>query len=174
MRIGPLVALLACLFLSCQRKETREAGLRSGSIAPEFRLETLGHGRFYLNQQRGQVVVLLFWITTCQVCKREMLELADFQADLASERLGVVTVCSDPENLDAVHRIIDGLGIRFPVLLDHGGEVGKRYNVEDFPTTVVVDGGGKVALWSQGWAPELRTHLQTRIEVLLEEGGDRR
>ena len=31
--------------------------------APDFRLDTLAHRRFYLNAQRGKTVVLVFWTT---------------------------------------------------------------------------------------------------------------
>ena len=35
-----------------------DGGAGTGSIARDFRLDTLGHDRFYLNQNKGKVVVL--------------------------------------------------------------------------------------------------------------------
>jgi peroxiredoxin len=171
MRNGPLVVFVVLLFFGCQRRAERETDLPIGSVAPDFRLETVDHTRFYLNQQRDRVVVLVFWITTCQVCKREMVELAKLHDDLASQQLQIAAICGDPENLDAVHQIVGGLGIQYPVLLDHGGEVGKRYHAGTFPTTVVVDQEGRIALRCEEWAAEVRTRVQARIQALLEKGG---
>jgi peroxiredoxin len=171
MRNGPPIFLVAFLLLGCQPEEKR-IGLPLGSVAPDFGLETLEHSRFYLNQQRDRVVVLGFWITTCQICKREMVELANLEGDFDSHPLTIVSVCGDPENLDAVRRIIEGLEIKWPVLLDHGGEVAERYNVQNHPTTVVVNQEGKIAMWIEGWDVSLRKRLATRIQALFDQGGN--
>ena len=46
-----------------------------GDIAKDFRLDTLTHKRFYLNQHKDKVVVLVFWTTWCSICKTELVEL---------------------------------------------------------------------------------------------------
>lgn len=146
---------------------------RSPARAPDFRLETLDRKRFYLNEQRGRVVVLVFWATTCSVCKEEMVELKalhdEFRARGAAVA-AVAAVCTDPENLDAVRRIAKGLGIGYPVLLDRRGEVSKKYSVRVFPTTVVVGPAGRLQLRREGYDPSVMRQVRGKVESLLVSG----
>jgi peroxiredoxin len=148
--------LLAC----CQRSSPLEGS------APTFSLETLTHQRFHLNQQRGKVVVLLFWNTTCSVCKQEMAELETLKRKLGDGRVVLANVCTDPENRGEVHRVIRALKIGYPTLLDRGGEVARRYKVRAFPTTVVVTPEGRVGFAREGRTDALMRQLRRVIERL--------
>ena len=163
-------AALTAPFLYCCGCARREIPPRIGAAAPDFRLETLDKKRFYLNEQRGKVVVLVFWTTTCSVCKGEMVELKELDRDLRSQGAVVAAVCADPEDLDAVRRIAEGLGLGYPVLLDRRGQVSADYGVRVFPTTVVVGPAGRVRLRREGYGPPVARQVRGRAESLLEAG----
>ena len=139
-----------------------------GAAAPPLALETLTHERFYLNQQRGKVVLLVFWDTACKVCKQEMIELESLRRHLGPRRLVLASVCADPENMDAVHRVTRGLHIGYPTLLDRGGRVTRSFGVSSFPTTIIVTPQGRVGFVRVGRTGPLMEQVRRKIECLRE------
>lgn len=159
-----LACCLAGLLIGCRDDG---GGAVPGSIAKDFRLDTLGHDRFYLNQNRGKVVVLVFWDTQCSLCKREMIDLKSLQDEHGSQNLVVAAVCTDPENIDEVKSIVKELGIDYPVLLDRGAQVSRQYGVVAFPTTVVVDKAGHISLSSQGYSAAIVRRIEVKVASVL-------
>jgi peroxiredoxin len=136
--------------------------VRTKSEVIDFRLDTLGHERFYLNQYRGKVVVLAFWSTWCATCKSELVELKSFAAAPEYKNLVVAAVCNDPENIDDVKTIAKTLAIDYPVLLDK-----QKLGMSAVPTTIVIDQTGKVSLTRQGYDAGIMRQIKKNIETLL-------
>lgn len=141
--------------------------VRTKSEVIDFRLDTLGHERFYLNQYRGKVVVLAFWSTWCTTCKLELVELKSFAASPEYKNLVVVAVCNDPENIDDVKTIAKTLAIDYPVLLDKQAKVFKKLGMSAVPTTIIIDQTGKVSLTRQGYDAGIMRQIKKNIETLL-------
>jgi cytochrome c biogenesis protein CcmG/thiol:disulfide interchange protein DsbE len=133
----------------------------------DFRLDTLEHGRFYLNQYRGKVVLLTFWSTWCTVCKSELVELGSFAASPEYKNLVVAAVCNDPENIDDVRTITKTLGIGYPVLLDKKAKVFNNLAMSAVPTTIIIDQSGKISFTRQGYDANIMKQIKTSVESLL-------
>lgn len=168
MRQTVLLFLATVALLGCSRGAPSRPARAPGKAAPDFRLDTLAHGRFYLNSQRGKVVVLVFWSTMCSACKREMVALKELQDELGPKYLVVASVCTDPEDLGEVRRVVGGLSVGYPALLDQGGVVAGRYGVRAVPTTVVVGPEGRMRLVREGYSPALMRQLRNAVEALIE------
>ncbi len=135
-------------------------------LSYDFRLDTLDHHRFYLHEQRGKGVVLMFWDTQCVVCKQEMAWLRDIHEHHPID-LSVAAVCTDPENRDTLSRIAETLALPYPILLDPGAAVAQRYGVRVYPTTVILDQEGQQAAVITGYSEIIQRQLTQRIERLL-------
>jgi len=159
-----LAFCVAALLCGC-RKNKDASSTDNGAI--DFRLDTLRHERFYLNQYRGKVVVLTFWSTWCTVCKSEMVELKSFAAAPEYKNLVIAAVCNDPENIDDVKTIIQALDINYPVLLDKKANVFKKLKMSAVPTTIVIDQSGKISLTRQGYDANIKKQIKTSVESLL-------
>jgi peroxiredoxin len=122
------------------------------SLAPEFSLKTVEGETVQLSDLRGQVVALNFWATWCAPCRLEMPAL-QARADARPDRLAVIGVNFD-ESADAVAAFRDELGIRFPLLLDPGGEVQRLYRVLGYPTTFFLDETGTIRFQHVGLMSE--------------------
>ena len=163
------LALLSLIATGCARHGNKVPPIHG--TAPDFRLDTLSHQRFYLNAYRGNVVVLIFWMTTCQPCKKEMVEFKPVAEELAPRGVTVVSVCTDPENLDAARRVVESLDIPFPTLLDRDGLVARKYGVRALPTTVIIDRNGKLSLWRAGYDDLIARQLRAHLESMTTQGG---
>jgi len=160
-----IIVVLIVLLSSWGRDSDK---ISPGDKAKDFTLETLKHERFYLNQQRDKVVVLVFWTTWCSVCKTELVDLKSLKNMSGSENLVVASVCSDPENINDVRQITENLGIDYPVLLDDRGQtVTDRYGVSSFPTTVIIDQEGAVSFVREGYNSAIVDQIKTKVASLL-------
>jgi peroxiredoxin len=172
-RRWPLQATLSGLALSAAvlltagcRKEEAEGSV--GKPAPAIALQTLDHQRFYLRDKLGKPVVLVFWDTSCQPCKRELREVEAMRQSLGPDRLAVAGICQDPENIDLARALVQGLDLGFPTLLDTEGRVTKAYGVDGFPTTVVVSPTGEIGFVREGYTEPLMRQLRSAVEGYLE------
>ncbi len=137
-----------------------------GAVVQDFRLDTLEHERFYLNQHKGKVVVLVFWATWCRSCKTEMVELQAAFKTPAWKDVVVAAVNTDPENLSDVKSIVQALGIAYPVLLDREARLFDRFGIPALPTTLIIDPEQRLSFFRVGYDRGILTQLETKIANL--------
>jgi len=118
------------------------------ALAPDFELETVDGEVIRLSDLRGKVVALNFWATWCTPCRLEMPDL-QARADAYGDRLTVLGVNFD-ETAAEVDAFRQEVGVRFPLLLDPGGEVQRLYRVRGYPTTFFVDPEGVIRIQHLG------------------------
>lgn len=162
--IVALVGLLAW-GLSNRSSITGLSGItRVDQPAPDFRLELLGDGEITLSQQRGKVVVINFWASTCPPCRTEARDLeAAWQVYQDKEVLFVGANIQDTH--EPARRFLDEFGVTYPNGLDEGGRISIDYGVVGIPVTFVVDSEGTVA---RRWVGEIDIdRLRTWIDELL-------
>lgn len=138
-----------------------------GEKAANFRLNTLDHERFYLNQYKGNVVVLVFWATWCRACKTEMVVLQNFTAQPGWKDVIVAAVCTDPENLDDVKSIVQNLKITFPVLLDHEARLFEKFQLTAYPTTLIFDQQQRLSFVRVGYDPGIMKQIRSKALSLV-------
>ena len=162
-----LGGLLFVVALACTAGCRRPQPPAAGDPAPLFQLETLAAGRYYLQEQRGQVALLVFWTTFCKGCKRQLSDMAALQRELGVAGLRVATVCSDPEQRAELLRLVPAVTAGLPVLLDPGGRVTEAYGVTTVPTTVIVARDGTAAFRWVGYEPADLRRLRSMVERAL-------
>lgn len=124
----------------------REAQPALDYPAPDFTLNTLDGGQVTLATLRGQPVVLNFWATWCDPCRREMPAL-QATAELYAGEVTVLGI-DQGEAAATVQAFIDEYGLTYPILLDEKFSVGQQYNIRGMPTTFFIDADGIVRyLW---------------------------
>jgi len=141
--------------------------LKPGITARDFYLETADHKRFYLHQQRGKVVILVFWTTWCTICKLELKDLNTMLKKESFNNLVIAAVCSDPENIGDLKAIQRHLDIKFPVLLDKNGKVSHAYGIKVYPSTVVIGRSGKISLVKKGYNVLILNKIKSKLQELL-------
>ncbi len=103
-----------------------------------------------LEGYRGRVVVLNFWATWCEPCKKEMPDLSAIQNDYAALGVQVIGAAGDEAADSAkVLKFIREFKLNFPVWLGATTDDMKRFGLgEVLPATVIIDKAGKI-VWRE-------------------------
>lgn len=112
-----------------------------GEEIPELRFELDGVTR-RLSEYRGKSLLINFWATWCEPCRREM---PDLEA-ISRERSDVVVIGVNlRESADQVSAFASEVDVTFPTLLDRTGDVTRYFGVGvGLPTTYFVDAQGQI------------------------------
>ncbi len=116
-----------------------------GGPAPLFSLARLdGRGSLSLASLRGRTVVLNFWASWCDPCKREASTLEELWRRYRSRGVVVLGVDSGDATRDA-RRFLAAHGITYPIVVDSDAGIARdRYNLPGLPTTYVIDRRGRI------------------------------
>ncbi len=159
-----IVALLACVFTA---SSLASSGLE-GQQAPDFALKSSSGANLRLSEYRGDVVMINFWATWCGPCRQEMPLLDELYARYQRVGFNLLGVNIDDDSRRAM-KMIDELGVSFPVLFDSRKEVSKLYEVEAMPVTVLIDREGNVRHVHHGYKPGYEQKYLDQIRSLLRE-----
>jgi len=119
----------------------------SANLILETTLPDLQGKNQSVSQWKGKVLVVNFWATWCEPCRREMPEFIELQDELRDQGLLFIGIALDQKS--KVQQFSKEIGVNYPVLL--GGieamelaEVaGNRYAV--LPFTVILNRNGEIA-----------------------------
>jgi peroxiredoxin len=115
-----------------------------GKTAPDFTLTSLDGRAVTLNDLRGKVVVLDFWIYTCTGCKEKLRLFQEIYNKMAGK---IEILCIHPKERDLlINSFLEADKLTIPVFIDNEGSVLKFYKVTGFPTTFFIDEKGVLRL----------------------------
>lgn len=104
---------------------------------------TLGGGTLTAEDYAGRVVVVNFWATSCEPCRREQPILSTAQSRAGDEGPFFIGI-NYREGADAARAYLDEFDVRYPSLGDPAGDLAYRFGVPFLPTTLVVDADGRL------------------------------
>jgi peptide-methionine (R)-S-oxide reductase len=97
---------------------------------------------------RGRVVLVDFWTFGCYNCRNTLPTLKKFDAAYREKGLtivGVHTPESDYEKkFSNIQDAVKRNGIKYPVVTDTDGDMWRAYNIEAWPTVVILDKQGRI------------------------------
>ena len=165
-----LLSLTITLLASCGNKpkadnpapaETEAAEIAvEGDVAPDFELPNLQGSTTKLSSLRGKYVVLDFWGSWCVWCIRGIPNMKTYYAKY-KEKMEILGVdCRDTEDkwkAAVEEHQLPWLQVRCPD--EQLQAITAQYNIEGFPTKVVIDPNGKLIKTVVGEDPEFYTYL---------------
>lgn len=121
----------------------RNGSVAQGSPAPAFQLAGLSGGLSSLSDFSGRVVLLDFWATWCEDCRKEMPMLQSLHRRLEGRGFTVVAVSLDEDGRKVVAPFVSRHGLTYPVLLADD-KVKAAYRIYGLPTAYLLDREGTV------------------------------
>ena len=111
--------------------------------APEFKLTTLQGQDLSLKQLNGKVVVLDFWATWCPPCRASVGDLKELTKKYSPDQVVLISVSVDDDEkawLDFTSK----KSMTWPQYRDVDRHMVKAFEVNSFPTYLVIDGEGAI------------------------------
>jgi cytochrome c biogenesis protein CcmG/thiol:disulfide interchange protein DsbE len=156
-RLSPLILALVMAvvigYIALNRPEKNQLSRDLiGEPAPAVFLTTSEGATYPLASLQGNVVVLNFWASWCEPCKREMPAFEAVHSQGASDvRIIGINLKNDP-NTDDVGALLTSSGVTYPIVKDTGGTTAFHGDIEDefgatgpYPMTIVISPDGTVS-----------------------------
>jgi thiol-disulfide isomerase/thioredoxin len=151
-----LTAASVVMLVGCKRSGAAQASAAAaaGDIAPEVALSipALDDSNVSLNQYKGKVVLVNFWATWCEPCKKEIPWLIKANDAYASRGLVILGVSMDDDGKKVVepfvkqrHFDVDGKSetMNYPILLGSDAISEKFGGLLGLPTSMLYSRDGR-------------------------------
>jgi peroxiredoxin len=108
----------------------------------DFTLTDLQGTSWTLQALRGKVVLVNFWATWCQPCRKEMPDLDALYRRFKNQ--GFVILGISDEEAGKVKQLLAERSVTYPILLDPGRKVNELFRIDGIPKSFVYDRNGKM------------------------------
>lgn len=103
-----------------------------------------GKGKVSLDSLKGKVVLVDFWATWCEPCKKSFPKLEELRVKYGASGFEIVGVSEDDEDGGAIKKFADTYGAKFPLLWDKDKSLAGKYKPPNMPSSFLVDKNGVV------------------------------
>ena len=142
--------------------------LNSSEKAPNVAYVLLDGSKTTLEQQRGKVMLVNFWATSCATCIKEMPDIVVTHQKYKARGYDTLAVAMSYDPPAYVISFAETRKLPFGVAIDNTGEIAKRFGpVQLTPTSVVINKRGEIVKRYVGEPDFAALHLL--VEKLLAE-----
>ena len=137
-----------------------------GQIAPPFARERItGEGVVELAQFRERVVVVDFWATWCDPCKKSFPKLQELYAKYGTviEIVGI----SEDDDKSGITEFAATYSAKFPLVWDDGKKIAGKWQPKTIPATFVMDKSGVVRFAHLGYHDGEEAEIEKEVKSLL-------
>ncbi|MEK6337176.1 MAG: TlpA disulfide reductase family protein [Acidobacteriota bacterium] len=129
----------------------------------DFTLNDLQGKSWNLRGLRGKVVLVNFWATWCQPCRKEMPDLDALYKRFKDQ--GFVILGISDEEAPKVKELLAEQKVSYPILLDPGRKINELFRIEGIPKNFVYDRNGKLV------AQSIDMRTQKQFLAMLAQAG---
>lgn len=108
----------------------------------DFTLTDLQGKTWTLQALHGKVVLVNFWATWCQPCRKEMPDLDALYQRFKDQ--GFVILGISDEDAPKVKQLLAERSVAYPILLDPGRKVNELFRIDGIPKSFLYDRDGKM------------------------------
>jgi cytochrome c biogenesis protein CcmG, thiol:disulfide interchange protein DsbE len=126
---------------------TGKSGGLVGNEAPELTTTPLaGDGPKSLSEARGQIVIVDFWATFCDPCRKSFPKYQELVDKYAGDLTVIAVSVDDPDDVteEEVKKFAEDLGVSFPIVWDKEKKTAAAYEPPKMPTSYIIDKQGVV------------------------------
>lgn len=134
--------------------------------APEFSLVTRDGEEHSLGSLRGKVVLLDFWGTWCPPCVEALPGLTRLHNRYTDQPFVLLGISSDHDE-DRWRDFVEERGLKWPQHLDRDAGIQRLFEVDGFPTYIVLDPEGIIRYRGVGGGGQSLSRLDSEIREEL-------
>jgi cytochrome c biogenesis protein CcmG/thiol:disulfide interchange protein DsbE len=150
---------------------TQETSGLVGQKAPNFSVAAVAgsKGTVSIANLRGKVVLIDFWATFCEPCKKSFPRLQDLNSKYDASGLKIVGISEDEaEDKDKITDFARAYGAKFTLAWDGDKAVAQSYKPATMPSSFLIDKMGVVRFAHVGYHDGDAALLDKEIQGLLQ------
>jgi thiol-disulfide isomerase/thioredoxin len=138
-----------------------------GSPGPQFDIPSVNSkGKMSLKAVAGKVVIVDFWATWCEPCKKSFPKLQELNVKYKASGLEILALSEDDEN-QGLSDFGNTYGAKFPLGWDDGKAVAAKWQPKSMPATFIVDKKGVVRFVHLGYHDGEEAEIEKEVKSLL-------
>lgn len=139
-----------------------------GQPAPDFTVNVTsnGSGKISMASLKGKVVVVDFWATWCEPCKKSFPKLQELNVKYKASGLEIIGISEDDES-GGIAEFGKNYNAKFPLAWDQGKTVAGKYDPKTMPTSFIIDRKGIVRFAFMGYHSEDDAKFEAHVKSLL-------
>jgi thiol-disulfide isomerase/thioredoxin len=141
-----------------------------GSPAPEITAaDVTGEGPSSIKDASGRVVILDFWATFCEPCKKSFPKYQELMDQFGGDLVVIAVSVDDPEDVqeDKIKEFVGATGVKFKVVWDKDKSAVKKYSPPKMPTSYIIDKSGVVKHIHAGYESGEEAKIGDEVKALL-------
>jgi peroxiredoxin len=177
--VGAALGAVALTAMACgggePSKGSESASSQGGLVgnpAPDFSVKVVAGstGTVSLKSLRGKVVLVDFWGTFCEPCKKSFPKLQDLNAKYGASGLKIIGISEDEsDDKDKIPSFADTYGAKFALGWDADKSIARNYKPETMPSSFIIDKKGVVRFAHVGYRDGEELEVEKEIKGLLEQ-----
>jgi len=140
---------------------------RTGDKIASFKETDMYGNRYSLKELTGKVVVLNFWFINCPPCRKEIPDLNELVGSFKNNK-DVVFIAVALDQKSDLQDFLKKNPFIYNII-DNGRYIAEKYNINLYPTHVVLDRQGKVVFHASGLAMNTVSWIKKSVESSLSE-----
>jgi peroxiredoxin len=140
---------------------------QKGEPAPPFKVTTTSGQPVTLANFKGHVLILDFFASWCQPCKRSIPHITELHRKYGKQGLQILGLSLD-EDKDDLNEFIAPFKLNYPVALANE-DLQTDYGLRSLPTLYIINKKGIVVEKFMGLTDEVKKNVETTIKRLLGE-----
>jgi len=135
---------------------------------PNFSLAKTAGGDLNAHELQGKVLVVDFWASWCEPCKREIPQYNKIVESLAGQDFQMIGYAVESGSIDEVRKSAAELGIHYQVVMGTDEVTQAFGNYRGLPTTFVIGRDGKIYKKYEGTSENKVAQVAKDVKQLLE------
>jgi peroxiredoxin len=138
-----------------------------GAPAPKFDLSSVnGKGKVSMAQLNGKVVIVDFWATWCEPCRKSFPKLQELNVKYKASGMQLVGVSEDDDK-SGIAEFGTSLSADFPLVWDQDKGIAGKWSPGSMPSTFIVDRTGVVRFVHRGYHDGEEVEIEKEVKGLL-------
>ena len=117
---------------------------------PEVEFNLLDGKKLNLDELKGKTLLLNFWATSCEPCRKEIPELIELNQEFSSKGVKIIGVAMAHDRPDQVVAFKKHYEIPYVIALDINAAVANAFDVQVIPVTLLVSPRGQIVYRHSG------------------------
>ena len=166
-----LVLSVTAAFVGCATEDAASssggttAASAGGNQASSFTVDQL-NGTGKVGLQSNKVMIVDFWATWCEPCKKSFPKLQELYLKYKASGLEIAAISEDDEKGGIVD-FANTYGAKFPVGWDGDKSIAKKYQPKSMPSTFIVDRKGVIRFVHTGYHDGEEVEIEKEIKSLM-------